>query len=377
MLYCNALRVLGSVVGAALVASWGLVGCESETAPPPPPDGPTRVDIQIPGFPPQPEPADNPTTVEGVELGRRLFYDPILSSDQTISCSSCHRQEFAFADPRPFSVGVRDQVGAINAPAIVNAGWNPAQFWDGRAETLEIQAIEPVHNPTEMDLPWEQAVERLQQHPEYPDRFEAAFGTDVVTRELAAKAIAQFERTLISYNAKWDRVDRLEIQPTAAEAFGRFAFDAEALTPPVGTGAGGDCFHCHGHPTLYTPLGSGTAGFFEDNGLDLEPDPGLMAVTGQESDRGKFKVPTLRNIAVTAPYMHDSRFATLEEVLDHYSHGYVDSPNLNTKMRARLSTGTREMSEETKANIIQFLHTLTDEQFLTDPAFSDPFQDDN
>ncbi|NNM31241.1 MAG: cytochrome-c peroxidase [Akkermansiaceae bacterium] len=351
-----------------LLVCAAFVGCESSSEPDPVIGTPYDVQVGgIPEFPPMEEPADNPTTVEGIALGRRLFYDPILSSDRTISCASCHKQENAFADPRVVSSGVNGAQGLFNAPALMNVGWNPAHFWDGRSPTLEDQAAHPVPSEIEMNLPWDQAVQRLQGDPDYPELFRLAFGSTQVTQGRVVKAIAQFQRILVSRNSRWDRIQRDEdgVTPTAAELRGFQAFTTEA---------GGDCFHCHGHPALYTPLvAGGVAGFFEDNGLSLTPDDGLFAVTGEESDRGKFKAPSLRNIAVTAPYMHDGRFATLEEVLDHYSEGYVDSPNLNTKMRARLTSGARALTEQEKTDIIQFLQALTDDEFLTDPDLSSPF----
>jgi cytochrome c peroxidase len=347
--------------GAVLVA-W-LSGCGSETPtpasePPPPPAEP--IHIQIPGFPPLPVPADNPTTRQGVELGRRLFYDPILSGDSTQACASCHVQAHAFGDPRRLSLGIDGIAGTRHAPTIVNAGWNPANFWDGRASTLEDQAQQPVTNPIEMHETWERAAAKLQRHRDYPHLFRAAFGTPAISRERAAMAIAQFERTLVSSGSRYDRFLRGELQLAPSERRGYALFFTER----------GECFHCHVDKT-FTDLA------YHNNGLDsLVVDRGRMEVTSDPADRGKFKTPTLRNVELSAPYMHDGRFATLEEVVEHYARGghgdgTVSPFILNLRRNFRAGRG---LSAQDQADLVAFVKSLTDSSFVTNPAFASPFR---
>jgi cytochrome c peroxidase len=310
-----------------------------------------------PGFPDfdAQVPADNPTTVEGVDLGRRLFYDPILSGDSTQSCGSCHIQSNNFGDTLRFSVGIDDIEGTRQAPTIVNAAWLKDAFWDGRAGSLEDQAKQPVPNEIEMHLEWSEAVARLSAHPDYPDLFCAAFGTRTVTQERVVKAIAQFERTFVSADSRHDRFERGEIQLTPMEEAGRQIFFTEV----------GDCFHCHGQ----------AIGFdrdFHNIGLDsVIVDEGRGEVTGDPADDGKFKSPALRNIMVSAPYMHDGRFATIDEVIVHYNHGFFDSPSVDPLIRARL---TRPKLTPGQIDTLKaFLHTFTDDTFLNNPDLSNPF----
>ena len=300
-------------------------------------------------------PADNPSTVQGVALGRRLFHDPVLSRDGTQSCASCHKPEFAFADTgRRFSLGVEGMEGTRNTPTLANVAWNLLHFWDGRAGSLEDQAVGPVANPIEMAESWDNVVAKLQHHPDYPDLFCEVFGTDEISQTRVVQAIAQFERTMVSNNSRYDRWLRGTLELTPAEQRGLILFEDER----------GDCFHCHTPPHLFTDL------LFHNNGLDADPpDPGLSATTGRTTDRGKFKTPTLRNVALTAPYMHDGRFETLEEVLDHYISGGVHSPNLDPLIRVGVGL---PLDEQQKQDIIAFLHALTDTTFVNNPDFRAP-----
>lgn len=338
----------------AAVAFAAAAGCGGETSGPGAPGGPTPLTLDTGGLFPLPDTPDNPLTVEGVALGRKLFHDPILSGDSTQSCASCHVQSFAFADPRRFSLGIDGSVGVRNAPVLVNLPWSPDFFWEGRAGTLEDQARAPVPNPIEMNLPWEDALPRLRAHPSYPGLFAAAFGTDEITQDHVVMAIAQFERTLLSRDAKWDRVQRGEATFTAEEERGLALFESERA----------ECFHCHG-TVLFTDHR------FHDNGLDEVPtDVGREAVTNFPYDRGKFRSPSLRNVEVSAPYMHDGRFATLEEVIDHYSTGIADSPNLDPLLR--LIRPGPDFTAQEKADLLAFLKTLTDPVFLANPDFGPP-----
>ena len=352
--------------------------------PPVPPPTPLDLDVSIEPnrqyiWYPMPIPPENPTTVEGAALGRRLFFDPILSSDDQVSCATCHDPAFAFSGgPVRFSTGVGGQVGQFNSPALINLGWTSADpyrfyfdekpfalFWDGHAESLEDQAREPVASPVEMNLPWPEAEAKVRADPVYPGLFRAAFGDASVTQDRIVKALAQFQRTLRSYNSKWDRLMQGRLEE------GEVWTELEALGYVLFMGEEGDCFHCHGTDlALFVSVSS--SGLFNNNGLDSSPEPGLMAVTGEPRHEGKFRVPTLRNIEYTAPYMHDGRFATLDEVLQHYSHGVAtDSPNLDTNLKARAETGpfTAEEMEALKA----FLLMLSDPGFLVNPDFQSPF----
>jgi cytochrome c peroxidase len=340
---------------------WVVMGCQKESSPDPPSETytPTPYELQIPqGFPKMILPDDNPMTVEGVDLGRRLFYDPILSADNTQSCATCHAPEFSFTDNgRQFSIGIDGIEGTRNAMAVINAGWMPTLFWDGRRISLEDQALEPVPNPIEMHQSWPEAMSKLNAHPDYPDYFYQAFGTKNIDSNMVTKAIAQFERTLISSNSKYDQYLRGEVQLTQAESKGFEIFFTEK----------GDCFHCH-TTILYTD------NLFHNNGLDAEfTDKGLFDVTGNENDKGKFKTPTLRNLEFTAPYMHDGRFATLEEVIDFYSHQVQWSPTIDPLMK-KVDQGGIQLTEEEKEYLIAFLKTLTDTTFNNNPDYADPFK---
>lgn len=359
-------RFLLLATGLALLA---VAACGEDATEPPIDGGPTPVAIEVEGFPPMPIPEGNPTTKEGIRLGRLLFYDPILSGDSTQSCASCHVQANAFADPRRFSLGIDGLEGAFNAPSLTNAGWNAFLFWNGRAPSLEDQALEPVPNPIEMKLPWDEAEARLNAHSHYPRLFEAAFGTRQITRGLVVMAISQFERTLTAGNSRFDRwVRDPEANPlTEQERRGYDKYREETI---------GDCFHCHGTSGMFN-----LSRTFENNGLDEVPDPGLADITGLLTDYGKFRAPTLRNVEFTAPYMHDGRFDTLEEVLDHYSSGLKDSETLATVLKAHLrrlqdhpELDGQFMTEQDKQDIIAFLKSLSDPGLLSNPAHSNPFE---
>ena len=309
-------------------------------------DGPTPFALVIPdGFPDMEIPEDNPMTVEGIALGKRLFFDPILSIDSTVACSSCHAPASAFSDVMDFSPGVAG-VTSRNSMPVINAGWMKTLFWDSRAVSLEDQARQPVENEVEMGETWDHVVEKLQRHPDYPTLFNEAFETTKITAELATRAIAQYERTLISSNSKYDRYRAGQAVLSAEEALGLELFFTERA----------DCFHCHG-TRLFTD------NRYHNNGLDeFYADAGLAEITQKPYDVGKFKTPTLRNVAVTAPYMHDGRFETLEEVIDFYDSGAQPSENIDPLIgpSRRLN-----LSSEEKAALVAFLHTLTDSDFLS------------
>lgn len=304
-------------------------------------------------------PLDNPQTVEGVTLGKKLFFDPILSANNTQACASCHSPRNAFTDPARFSVGVDGSVGTRNSMPLFNMAWNYDErfFWDGRVFSLEHQALEPVTNPIEMNTTWDAVITKLQDHEDYPQLFLEAFGNVAITKELTTKALAQFERTLITSNSKFDRHLQGTATLTPQELNGLNVFLDETR---------GDCFHCHGNPN--NPLW--TDNIFHNNGLDATfTDIGLGEFTGDPADNGKFKSPSLRNLAFTAPYMHDGRFNTLDEVINHYSEGLQDSPTIDPLMK-KVDEGGVQLSDQDKADLKAFLLSLSDPSFINNPAFN-------
>jgi len=300
------------------------------------------------GFPNMNIPSNNPMTIEGVALGEKLFHDKILSGDRMQACASCHLQSAAFSDTNQFSTGIDGLIGDRNASTIINAGWNNSNFWDGRVTSLEDQAHDPVVNPIEMNDNWLNVENKLNADDEYPTLFKNVFNIDYIDSNHVVMAIAQFERTLISVNSKFDKYLRGETQLTASELGGYAIFNSEQ----------GDCFHCHGTQMFMD-------NDFHNNGLDEEPfsDLGLGKVTNIVSDNGKFKVPTLRNIEFSAPYMHDGRFSNLEEVIEHYNSGGKYSSTIDPLMK-KLGVGL-QLTNQQKQDLVAFLKTLTDENFLT------------
>lgn len=331
----------------------------------------TPYSIEIPPFfPPMDIPTDNPLTVEGIELGRFLFWEKQLSADNSMSCGTCHIPDVSFADPNPVSTGVTGAVGTRQAMALINLGWANDYFWDGRAITLEEQLLDPVPNPIEMNLPWDEAISRLRADARYPEMFLAAFGTDEITVDRTVKAMAQFLRIMISADSKFDRWRRGEYFMNDSEFRGYELFLKEGGDPEIVQGGefGADCFHCHGEAGLqftdYLP---------HNNGLDSEfTDLGVGGITGNPSDYGKFKTPTLRNVELSAPYMHDGRFQTLEEVVEHYNSGGQPSATIDPFMK--YTQGGLMLSPQSKADLVAFLKTLTDTTFISNPAFSDPHE---
>lgn len=313
-------------------------------------------------------PADNKTTVEGVELGRMLFYETKLSGNNTMSCASCHVQSAAFTDTNRFSKGIDGVKGTRNSMSISNVLWQSKFFWDGRATSLEEQALAPIENPVELHQSLNIAVAKLQASSIYPPLFKKVFGSDSITATNIAKAIAQFERTLISSNSKYDKYLRKELNLTASELRGREFFFTHP-SPETGL-RGGNCGDCHTGDLA----GNGS---FHNNGLDtVFVDKGLEYFTKNQYDRGKFKTPSLRNIGYTAPYMHDGRFKTLQEVLDHYNEHVKTSLTLDPLMSATNTLGARqlELTAQEKEDIINFLNTLNDSDFISNPKFSNPFK---
>lgn len=300
-------------------------------------------------------PENNPMTQEGVALGRKLFYDPILSGNNTQSCASCHQLQHAFSDTSALSVGIDGLAGTRNAMPLINLGWQRKFFWDGGAADMESQVLGPVQNPVEMHENWTNAIQELNDDPAYRSLFYQAFEANEITVPLVIRAIAQFERTMISGNAKYDQYIRGETSLSALELEGLNVF-----TDPMK----GDCNHCHSLGTTFSDFE------FRNTGLDSIPvDAGRYLITLNESDRGKFKTPSLRNAELTAPYMHDGRFQTLQQCIEHYNTGFHYTANLDvnllTAQKGRMTIAEMEALEA-------FIKTLTDWEFIQNPALADP-----
>lgn len=293
------------------------------------------------GLPPIQWPSDNPYSPAAAELGRTLFFDGRLSSNGSISCAFCHQPEDGFSGGVPLSRGVNGKLEGRRTPTLINRAWGKTQFWDGRAPTLESQVIIPITNPNEMGMSADREVETVQSIGGYRSMFRAAFGDDTVNFERISKAIATFERTIVSGNSAYDRY---------------VAGDKSALTKEQKRGLDffngkGECAECHAGPNF-------TDEKFANLGIGMDkpdPDPGRMTVTKKRSDFGKFKVPTLRDLARTAPYMHDGRFKTLGDVLDFYAKGALPNPHLDTRITAFY------MDQQTKKDLLAFLTALNGE----------------
>ncbi|MDA2930040.1 cytochrome-c peroxidase [Acidobacteria bacterium AH-259-O06] len=308
----------------------------------------TPIQIEAPlGLPPVPIPADNPPTAETIALGRRLYYDPILSLDNTVACGTCHKPEFGFSDGKPVSQGVHGQKGTRNAPTVFNAAYYTTQFWDGRAPNLEKQAEGPVQNPIEMAHTLEGVEKKLMADPSYRQEFEKAFGPGAISYEKVEKAIASFERTVISGNSPFDRYFYAGEERALNEA-AKLGF--EVFRDPKR----GNCTACH-------VIGLFTDNNFHNIGVGLDEqgeliDLGRYEVTKKDADRGAFKTPSLRNVALTAPYMHDGSLQTLKEVVDFYIGGGNSNTHLSRHIRALgFLTGPE------RAGLAVFLEALTGE----------------
>ena len=312
-------------------------------------------------------PADNPTTREGVYLGKMLFYEKKLSADNSISCESCHLQKLAFTDGRALSIGADKSLTTRSSMSLTNLLWVRNFFWDGRSPSLEEQAVFPLTNVHEMGQPLSESVAKLKKTSLYPPLFKAAFGTDMITEEQILKALSQFERTLISADSKYDQYLAGTYKPTAGELRGMALFTNGPAPEKMIRGA--NCEHCHGGVKTFKEL-------FHNNGLDSAfSDNGRANFTNQAEDKGRFRVPTLRNILLTAPYMHDGRFATIDQVLDHYNEHILDSPTLSSFLKdvSNDKNGKKlALTSDEKRDIVSFLSMLTDSTFIANPEFSNP-----
>lgn len=286
----------------------------------------------------RPLPADNPLKEEVVELGRRLFFDPILSADSTVACASCHDPAHGFASPDARAVGIRSQKGRRNAPSLLNRAYATNLFWDGREKTLETQALQPIADPLEMGSNAADAIKRLQTSKDYPGLFAKAF-TDGMTEANLGKALASFERTLLSGGSRIDRFRAAEkVTLTTEEKQGLWLFESR-----------GKCWKCHSGANFSDEQ-------FHNTGISWgtqPPDLGRFEITKKEEDRGKFKTPTLRGVSETAPYMHDGSMATLEEVVEYYNRGGNKNPHLDSILQPL------DLSKEDVQHLVAFLKALS------------------
>ncbi|MEN8723982.1 MAG: MbnP family protein [Lentimonas sp.] len=299
-------------------------------------------------------PTDNPLIVERVELGEKLFHDPILSVDSTISCASCHKEPHALSDNLKQSTGIDGQLSRRHSMPIFNLAWKDEFFWDGRAPSLREQALMPIQDPTEMGETLPNVVAKLKTTPEYPANFSRAFGSGEITAENIGLALESFLLSETSYNSKFDQAIAGKATLTKEEQSGLELFMTEF--EPRSRQYGADCFHCHGGALFADHR-------FHDNGLhEINNDRGRAEVTENEADAFKFSTPSLRNVAITAPYMHDGRFETLEEVIEHYSSGVEQRETLDPNL-AKHPGGGIPLSKEDKAALVAFLKTLTDPKY--------------
>ncbi|MGB0429542.1 MAG: cytochrome-c peroxidase [Bacteroidia bacterium] len=326
-------------------------------------------------------PEDNPTTVEGAELGRYLFYDSRLSVNDKISCATCHKQENAFTDPDRFSTGFEGNTTARNSMSIVNMRWQQLFFWDSRAVGLEEQVLMPIQDHIEMGMTLDAVVAKLKKIDLYPPMFEQAFGSTEITSDRISKALAQFVRTIVSQNSRYDDVfglpdAKIKQLFTDEEYLGYRLFithvDPDYFSGINDSGSasrGANCGDCHKTALM-------TNNLITNNGLDsITVDQGYGKISGKAKYDGTFKTPTLRNIALTAPYMHDGRFETLEEVIEHYDEHVQMHKNLDIQIEEAGNhlPGQLHLNDEEKKALIAFLHTLTDNQLINDPKYADPF----
>ncbi len=327
----------------------------------------TPYSLNYAGFPAPPIAQDNPLTVQGVKLGRMLFYEKMLSGNNTQSCGSCHQQQFGFTDTAKFSVGIHGLLGKRNSMSAVNMAWNTGGFfWDGRATLLRQQALMPIQDELEMDETLDNVVTKLSASKTYREQFVRAFGSEEITANKIALALEQFMNSIVSNDTKYDKYRRGELTLDSAEERGRQLFFAE-YNPSFPELSGADCAHCHSGPNFSNNR-------YMNNGTKTDAeitDLGRQAVTGNTNDKGKFKVTTLRNIALTPPYMSDGSLKTLEEVIDHYNSGLKESATLDPALRFTKEKGLM-LTAQDKADLVAFLKTLTDYSLINNQAYSDP-----
>ncbi|GAB4440787.1 MAG: cytochrome c peroxidase [Turneriella sp.] len=304
---------------------------------------------------------------EAVELGRVLFYDKDLSADSSVACASCHKQQFAFADNVRISPGVKGRLGKRNAMPLVNLVSDRRFFWDGRVASLEEQVLMPIEDWHEMDLPLDELISRLEKHPIYPALFERAYNSRTVTRALIADALAQFVKSIISYSSPDDymravdvgKLKLSEIPVKMRKYWPLYQKNVQIM----------NCGPCH---TMASAFGQN---MFEDAGLEEEAqDVGYYVVSKKAEDKGKFKVPAVRNLAVTAPYMHDGRFGTLMDVIEHYRTKIIRKANISPLyIDANNRIKTTTLTDAQVAVMLEGFSMNTDEKLLNEPRYSNPF----
>ena len=334
-----------SRVAALVILCFGLMAATLPTL--------TKVELVYPASWPRPfyDLEKSPLSKEGIALGRKLFYDPILSADSTISCSNCHLSYTAFTHvDHDLSHGILDSIGTRNSPALMNLAWNKLFMWDGAVNHLDVQALAPITHGAEMGEDLNNVIAKLQRMVVYPALFKAAFGDSIITGEHLLKALSQFQLTLVSANSKYDKMKRGEVAFSEQEQRGYELFKT-------------NCNTCHQEPLF-------TNSAFENTGLPVDTtlnDYGRMLITKNASDSLRFKVPTLRNVEFSYPYMHDGRFKTIRQVLNHYADGVSNSATLADELKGGIPLTSNE-----KVDLTAFLLTLTDKEFLFNPDFAFP-----
>ena len=318
--------------------------------------GPEDTDLVFERPPHFPDPTytfeNNPITQEGFDLGKKLFFDPLLSRDNSVSCNSCHQQGRAFADSplHPTSIGIENKFGIRNAPALSNLAFMNEFFWDGGVTHLDFVPINAIESDIEMGETLENVVAKLNDHKEYPQLFKEAFGIDEITSPYMLHALSQFTVMMVSASSPYDHYVLGEGTLSEEELIGMALFEAK-------------CGSCHSGE-LFSDFS------YRNNGLSTSfGDKGRALISESNSDEGKFRVPSLRNAALTAPYMHNARFETLKEVLDHYADGMADSPTLDPLFKEGKQVVGIPLTNTEKQQIISFIKTLTDEAFISDPKF--------
>lgn len=349
-------RILVTSTAIAIIGTIWILGCQQSEKPASPSSPaastsdatkPTAAASVPLGLPPVPVPADNSMTPEKIELGKMLYFDKRLSKENDISCATCHDPKMAWAEHLPTSKGIHGQIGERNSPTVINAAYLPVQFWDGRAASLEEQALGPIENPIEMGNTMEACLDTLSKIPGYRQRFKAVFGSETLTKENVAMAIAAFERTILSGNSPYDKFK---------------AGDQKALTDEQKRGMDvfmdrGQCSTCHTPPIF-------SNGNFYNAGVGGGKDPGRKKVTNRDADEGKFRVPALREVANTAPYYHNGSVATLEEAVKVMATGGIDNPNLSSMLK---SVRDANLTERDIKDLVAFLGALSGEFPVMDP----------
>lgn len=338
---------------AILVATFGCKESQTTTPPASPATaGPAAEAPAVPlGLGPAPVPADNPMTAEKIELGKMLYFDKRLSKDGTVACATCHDPTMAWAENRATSAGIHEQVGGRNSPTVINAAYLQVQFWDGRAASLEEQALGPIENPIEMGNTMENCRATIEKIAGYKELFQKAFGSPEVTDQRIAQAIATFERTVLSGKSPYDRHVKENDEKALTEAQKR---GMEVFMDR------GQCATCHTPPIFSNSR-------YYNAGVDAakpNPDEGRKKVTGKDSDMGKFRVPALREIANTGPYLHDGSAATLVEAVKLMASGGIDNPNLSLSLKSIREAG---LTEEDIQDLAEFLKALSGEFPVIEP----------